>query len=94
MKTFTVNFVIYIKDSRNKKLQDAPHTDLTTKMLKGKDCYLVYINYLQEAFDMNKFLLCKEILELFIVVKGLALETNFFLFLVMRRWISTDFTIF
>ena len=78
MKTSTVNFIIYIPDSRNTKLQDAPHTDSATKTPKGKDCYLVYINYLQEAFDTNEFLLCKETLELFTVVKGLTLETNLF----------------
>ena len=78
LKTSTVNFIIYISNSRNIKLQDAPHTDSTTKTPKGKDCYSVYTNYLQEAFNMNKFLLCKETLELFTVVKGLTLETNLF----------------
>ena len=38
----------------------------------------MYINYLWEAFNTNKFLLCKETLELFTVVKGLTLETNLF----------------
>ena len=61
-----------------RKLQDAPHTELTTKTPKGKDCYTVYINYLQEVFDSNEFLLCKETLELFTVIKGVILEMNFF----------------
>ena len=70
--------MIYIPDGKNTKLQDAPHANSATKTLKGKDCYSVYINYLQEAFNTNEFLLCKETLELFAVVKGLALETNLF----------------
>ena len=37
---------------------------------------LVYINYLKEVFNTNKFLLCKETLELYTVVNGLAMETN------------------
>ena len=77
-KTSTVNFVIYIPDSRNTKLQDAPYTDSTIKTPKGKDSYSVCINYLQEAFDTNEFLLCKETLGLFAVVEGLTLETNLF----------------
>ena len=72
-KTSTVNFVIYIPNSKNTKPQDAPHTNSMTKMPKGKDCYSVYINYLHEAFITNEFLLCKETLELFTVVKGLVL---------------------
>ena len=52
--------------------------DSATKTPKGKDCYSVYINYLWEAFNTNNFLLCKETLELFAVVKGLTLETNLF----------------
>ena len=75
-KASTVNFVIYIPNGRNTKLQDAPHTESAVKSPKGKDCYTVYINYLQEAFDTNEFLLCKEILELFAVIKGLTLETS------------------
>ena len=74
----TVNFVIYISDSKSTKPQYAPHTNSMTKMPKGKDCYSVYINYLQEAFNTNEFLLCKETLELFTVVKELTLETNLF----------------
>ena len=77
-KTSTVNFVIYIPDGRNTKLQDAPHTDSATKTPKGKDCYTVYINYLQQAFNTNEFLLFKETLELFTVIKGLILETSLF----------------
>ena len=77
-KISTVNFVIYIPDRRNTKLQDAPHTESTTKTPKGKDCYTVYINYLQEAFDTNEFLLWKETLELFAIIKALTLEVNLF----------------
>ena len=33
---------------------------------------------MKEAFDTNKFLLCKETLELYAVVNGLAMETNLF----------------
>ena len=73
-----VNFVIYIPNHKNTKPQDAPHTNSMTKKPKGKDCYSVYINYLHEAFITNEFLLCKETLELFTVVKGLVLETNLF----------------
>ena len=79
LKTSTVNFVIYIPDGRNTRLQDAPHTESAIKTPKGKDCYTVCINYQpQETFDTNEFLLCKETLDLFAVVKGLALETNLF----------------
>ena len=75
-KTSTVNCLIYIPNGSNTKLQDAPHTKLTIKTPKGKDCYTVYIIYLQDVFNTNKFLLCKE--TLFTVIKGLALETNLF----------------
>ena len=77
-KSSTINFMIHIPDGRNTKLQDAPHTESTTKTPKGKDCYTVYINYQQEAFNTNEFLLCKETLEHFAVIKGPALETNLF----------------
>ena len=88
--TSTVNFIIYIPDRRNIKLQDTPHTESAVKIPKGKDCYTVYINYLQEAVDTNEFLLCKETLELSVVIKGLILETH----PVMRKWISIDSTNF
>ena len=68
-----VNFVIYIPNGRNTKLQDAPHTESPIKALKGKGCYTVYIKYLQEAFNTHKFLLCKETLELFVVIRGLTM---------------------
>ena len=48
-KTSTINFIIYIPDGRNTKLQGTPHTESAVKTPKGKDCYTVYINYLPEA---------------------------------------------
>ena len=48
------------------------------KTPQGKDCYTFYINYLQDAYDASEFLLCKETLKIFTVVKGLALETDLF----------------
>ena len=49
LKSSTVNFVIYIPNGRNTTLQDAPHIKSTMKTPQGKDCYTVYINYLQDA---------------------------------------------
>ena len=77
-KSSTVNFIIDIPDGKNTKLQDAPHIKALSTSPQGKECFTVYISYLQEAFDTNKFLLCKESLELFTVIKGLAMPTNLF----------------
>ena len=57
--------------TQQKKHETARHTSyrINKKTPNGKDCYRVYINYLEEAFNTNKFPLCKE---------TLALETNLF----------------
>ena len=77
-KSSSANFVIYIPDRRNTTLHDTPHVDSTMKTPQGKDCYTVYINYLKDAYDTNEFLLCKETLEIYAVINGLALETDLF----------------
>ena len=75
----TVNFTLYIPDGRNTILCNAPHMESSVKTPQGKECYTVYINYLKEAFNAKKFLLCKERLELYTVVNRLAMETNLFM---------------
>lgn len=70
--------MIYIPDGRNTTLQDEPHIEAAVTTPQGEECYMVYINYLQDTFDTNEFLLCKETFELFAVVEGLAMPTNLF----------------
>ena len=68
----SVNFVIYIPDERNTTLHDTPHINSTMRILQGKDCCTVYINYLNDSYDTNEFLLCKETLKIYTVINGLA----------------------
>ena len=77
-KKNTVNFTLYIPDGRKTILCDAPRMESSVKTPQGKEHYTVYINYLKEAFNTNEFVLCKETLELYTVVNGLAMETNLF----------------
>ena len=71
-----MNFVIYIPDGRNTKLQDASHIESTMKTPQGKDCYTVYITI--HKMPMISTNSCKERLKIFTIVKGLALEINLF----------------
>ena len=59
-------------------LCNGPQIESSVKTPQGKECYIVYINYLIKAYDKNDFLLCKETLELYAVVNGLVMETNLF----------------
>ena len=78
LKNPIINFVIFIPDDKNTKLQDAPHVEAQHTTPDGKEYFTVYLNYLYEAFNTNKFLLCQESLKLFAVKSNVATSTNLF----------------
>ena len=68
-----MNFVTYIPDGKNTKLQNTPHVEAQQATPAGKEYFTVFINYLQEVFDTS---CAKKTLELFAVKDNTINQTK------------------